>query len=167
MDIKGTRILILGGSGLVGLAAARELLPHRPASIVIAALSEEEAREGVEALAPSAGGTELVAEWGNLFVPAALKDASRSTLVEDAGARGMVLDDLFGPLGAEAVERNTLGEMILRHRPELVIDCVNTATGFAYQNVFRSVAEVRDAAARGELDVERVEKLLMTLYIPT
>jgi len=166
MDIKGTRILILGGSGLVGLAAARELLPHRPASIVIAALSEEEAREGVEALAPSAGGTELVAEWGNLFVPAALKDASRSTLVEDAGARGMVLDDLFGPLGAEAVERNTLGEMILRHRPELVIDCVNTATGFAYQNVFRSVAEVRDAAARGELDVERVEKLLMTLYIP-
>ncbi|HEY0093036.1 MAG TPA: hypothetical protein VGB96_01875, partial [Archangium sp.] len=134
MDIKGTRILILGGSGLVGLAAARELLPHRPAALVIAALTEGEAREGVEALRSSAGETELLAEWGNLFVPTGLKDAPRDALVNDAAARGAVLDGLYGPLGGEAVRANALGDLIFRHRPEIVIDCVNTATGFAYQN---------------------------------
>lgn len=166
MDIKGSRILILGGSGLVGLAAARELLPHRPAALVIAALTEGEAREGVEALAPEAGGTELLAEWGNLFVPAALKDASRETLVNDPAARGMVLDGLYGPLGDEAVRANALGDLVIRHRPEIVIDCVNTATGFAYQNVFQSAAGLREAAGRGEVDAERVERHLMTLYVP-
>lgn len=166
MDIKGTRILILGGSGLVGLAAARELLPHHPAALVIAALTEGEAREGVEALRSSAGGTELLAEWGNLFVPTALKDAPRDALVNDAEARGAVLDGLYGPLGGEAVRANALGDLIFRHRPEIVIDCVNTATGFAYQNVFQSASGLRDAAQRGEVDAEQVERHLLTLYLP-
>ena len=103
MDIQGSRILILGGSGLVGLAAARELLPHRPATLVIAALGEREAREGADSLRGAAGGTEILAEWGNLFVPTALKDAPRDALVNDAEARGAVLDGLYGPLGGEAV----------------------------------------------------------------
>lgn len=166
MDIKGSRILILGGSGLVGLAVARELFPHRPAALVIAALSEGEAREGVEVLRPDAGATELVAEWGNLFVPAALKDTPREALVNDPGARGQVLDGLYGPLGGEAVRANAMGDLIFRHRPEIVIDCVNTATGFAYQNVFQSVAGLREAARSGGADAERVEQHLLTLYLP-
>jgi NAD(P)-dependent dehydrogenase (short-subunit alcohol dehydrogenase family) len=166
MDIKGSRILILGGSGLVGLAVARELFPHRPAALVIAALSEGEAREGVEVLRADAGGTELVAEWGNLFVPTALKDAPREALVNDPAARGQVLDGLYGPLGGEAVRANALGDLIFRHRPEIVIDCVNTATGFAYQNVFQSAGALREAAHRGQVDAERVEQHLLTLYLP-
>jgi NAD(P)-dependent dehydrogenase (short-subunit alcohol dehydrogenase family) len=166
MDIKGSRILILGGSGLVGLAVARELFPHRPATVVIAALSEGEAREGVEVLRPDAGETELVAEWGNLFVPAALKDTPREALVNDPAARGQVLDGLYGPLGGEAVRANAMGDLIFRHRPEIVIDSVNTATGFAYQNVFQSVAGLRDAARSGGVDAERVEQHLLTLYLP-
>ncbi|HEX8358798.1 MAG TPA: hypothetical protein VF613_01670 [Longimicrobium sp.] len=166
MDIKGSRILILGGSGLVGLAVARELFPHRPAMLVIAALSEGEAREGVEVLRADAGGTELLAEWGNLFVPTALKDAPRDALVNDPAARGQVLDGLYGPLGGEAVRANALGDLIFRHRPEIVIDCVNTATGFAYQNVFQSAAGLREAAHAGQVDAERVEQHLLTLYLP-
>ncbi|HLL84072.1 MAG TPA: hypothetical protein VK420_15510 [Longimicrobium sp.] len=166
MDIKGSRILILGGSGLVGLAAARELLLHGPAAVVIAALTEGEARDGVEALRPDAGGAELLAEWGNLFVPAALKDAPRETLMNDAGARGQVLDGLYGSLGGEAVRANALGDLIFRHRPEIVIDCVNTATGFAYQNVFQSANGLRDAARREDVSGEMVERHLLTLYLP-
>ena len=166
MDITGTRILILGGSGLVGLAAARELLLHRPAAVVIAALTEGEARDGVETLRPDAAGTELLPEWGNLFVPAALKDAPREKLMNDADARGQVLDGLYGPLGGDAVRANALGDLIFRHRPEIVIDCVNTATGFAYQNVFQSVATLRDAARRDEVGGELVERHLLTLYLP-
>lgn len=166
MDIQGSRVLLLGGSGLVGLAIARELLPLQPESIVIAALSEDEARDGVAALQPTAGGTRLEAEWGNLFVPAELKDAPRGHLLEDAAARGLILEDLFGGLGEGVVRRSSLGDLVLRHRPTLVVDCVNTATGFAYQNVFSSAADLLRSAREGTVTTEQVERHLMTLYVP-
>lgn len=158
--------MILGGSGLVGMAIARQVLRLAPAQLVITALTEGEVREGVEALRPLAGDTVLESEWGNLFTPAAIKHVGRDTVLDDPDARGMMLDALFGPLGAEAVERDTLGEMILRHRPDIVVDCVNTATAFAYQNVFKSAAALRDAARRGPVDQETVEKHLMTITLP-
>jgi NAD(P)-dependent dehydrogenase (short-subunit alcohol dehydrogenase family) len=166
MDIQGTRVLILGGSGLVGMAVARDVLRLKPATLVISALTRSEAEEGVEALRPLAGDAILCAEWGNLFVPAALKDEGRDTLLDDPRARTAVLDDLFGSLGEDAVARSALGDLILRHRPDVVVDCINTATGFAYQNVFKSVNQLREAAREGVVDLERVEKHLMTLYIP-
>jgi hypothetical protein len=166
MEIQGSRVMILGGSGLVGLAIAREILPLRPAQLVIAALTEAEVREGLDALRPIAQGAELVGEWGNLFTPAALRHASRDTVLDDAGARGTLLDALFGPLGPAAVEADALGELILRHRPDVVVDCVNTATAFAYQNVFKSAASLREAARSGPVDAETIEKHLVTLTLP-
>ena len=50
MDIRGKNILMLGGSGLVGIAIARKLLPLRPARLAIAALRQDEAEEGVDTL---------------------------------------------------------------------------------------------------------------------
>ena len=43
MNIEDRTILLLGGSGLVGLAVARALLEHRPRKIVISALTQAEA----------------------------------------------------------------------------------------------------------------------------
>ncbi|HVH11910.1 MAG TPA: hypothetical protein VM759_02605, partial [Longimicrobium sp.] len=50
--------------------------------------------------------------------------------------------------------------------PHIIVDCVNTATAFAYQNVFKSAAGLREAARRGPVDLETVEKHLMTLAMP-
>ncbi len=166
MDIHGSRVLILGGSGLVGMAIARQVLAQEPATLVITALTENEVREGAEALRPLAKATELRTEWGNLFTPAALKTASRDQVLDDAATRGTLLDALFGPLGEEAVQNDSLGEMILRHRPHIVVDCVNTATAFAYQNVFKSAASLREAARKGPVDAETIEKHLVTLALP-
>jgi NAD(P)-dependent dehydrogenase (short-subunit alcohol dehydrogenase family) len=166
VDVRDSRIVILGGSGLVGMAIARELLPLKPALLVISALTEREAREGVEELAPLADGTELVPEWGNLFVPAWLKTAGRDTLLDDPEARGAMLDDLYGPLGEESLTRNALGELILRYRPDAVVDCVNTATAFAYQNVFKSAGNLREEARQGPVDLETVEKHLANISLP-
>lgn len=166
MDIRDSRVVILGGSGLVGMAIARELLPMKPALLVISALTRREAEEGAEELRPIAGETALVAEWGNLFAPLAFKDAGRDQLLDDPAARGAVLDELFGPLGHETLRRSALGDLVLRHRPGVVIDCVNTATGFAYQNVFKSASSLRASAAEGPVGVEAVEKHLTTLTLP-
>lgn len=169
MEIRGRIVVILGGSGLVGTAVARRILAHAPKAVVISALKQEEAEGAIadlqaEGIVPE--GTELIAEWGDLFLPEALRDRARAEVLADPATRARILDDLYGELSDDVVERSTLGSLILRHRPEIVVDCVNTATVFAYQNVFRSAASLREAAARGEADLEAVEGHLATLYLP-
>ena len=159
--------MILGGSGLVGLAIARALLPLRPAQLVLSALTEREANDALAELQPHVrDGVELVGEWGNLFVPRALSGASRDQLLDVRENRATLVDDLFGAWGDHTVENNALGDLILRHRPEIVIDCVNTATGFAYQNVFESAANLRELAVKGSVSLELVEKHLTSLTLP-
>lgn len=168
MDIRGARVLILGGSGLVGTAIAREMLPLRPALLVISGLTRAEVEESLGALrgAAEAAGVTLAGEWGDIFVAESLKDRRRGESLGDTDARRLLLDDLFGPLDGAMVERSALGAMLLRHRPEVVVDCINTATVFAYQNVFASASELLQKARAGEADVESVERHLATLYLP-
>lgn len=161
--------MILGGSGLVGLAVARRLLRHEPALLVVSSLTRPEAEAAVQGLRGEGvvpEGVRLEAEWGDLFVPAALKDRPRSEVVADAEARAMLLDDLFGELTEAVLTRSTLGALLTRHRPDIVIDCVNTATAFAYQNVFESALSLRAASHTAPVDAEAVERHLTTLYLP-
>jgi NAD(P)-dependent dehydrogenase (short-subunit alcohol dehydrogenase family) len=169
MDITGKRVLILGGSGLVGMAVARELLPHRPTRLVVCGLTEAEAHAAVEELADDVErdeATELVAAWGDLFLPESMKDRRRADVLGDADARGRMLDDLFGELTDDVIRRNALASLLDTHRPDAVVDCVNTATAFAYLNVFDSASRLRQEAARGEASLEHVEQHLATLYLP-
>lgn len=168
MDIRGSRVLILGGSGLVGMAIARELFPFEPSSIVISGLTREEAETGVDELREEADdhGVELAAEWGDLFVPEALKDRRRGDILADPEARALLLDELYEDAEEGAVERSALGALLLRRRPEVIVDCVNTATVFAYQNVFASARGIRRRAKAGDADQDAVETHLATLYLP-
>ncbi|HEX2189724.1 MAG TPA: hypothetical protein VHG51_12535 [Longimicrobiaceae bacterium] len=168
MEIRGSRILLLGGSGLVGTALARQLLPLKPALVVISGLTRDEAEEAVEELRrdPDAEGVELAAEWGDIFLPHDLRDRHRRDILADPEARGRILDDLLGPLSEEMIERSALGRVIARHRPEVIVDTINTATAFAYQNAFDSAAELRERARAGSVDLEAVEQHLATMYLP-
>lgn len=168
MQIKGARVLILGGSGLVGMAAARELLPHKPARLVIAGLTRAEAEAGVAGLRSErpAREAQIVAEWGDMFVPDSLKELRRSEVVASAAHRAALLDSLYGPLDDAAIEGSAFGALLLRHEPQIIVDCVNTATVFAYQNVFASVASLHQRAREGTADLEAVEQHLATLYLP-
>lgn len=168
MDIRGSRILLLGGSGLVGMALARQLLPLKPARVVISGLTQEEAEGGVAELQrdPDAEGVEIVPEWGDIFLPHDLKDRRRREIVGDPEARARILDDLLGPLSEEVIERSALGRIISRHRPEVIVDTINTATAFAYQNAFDSATALREKARGGAVDLDAVETHLATMYLP-
>jgi NAD(P)-dependent dehydrogenase (short-subunit alcohol dehydrogenase family) len=168
MDIGGSRVLILGGSGLVGLAIARQVLPLAPRALILSGLTRPEAEAAVQELAsePAAEGVELIAEWGDIFLPDALKERPRAELLADAEARAILLDDLYGAPTPDAVERSALGAMLLRQQPDVVVDCINTATVFAYQNVFASASRMLQQARSGELDAPAVEGHLATLYLP-
>lgn len=166
MEIRGRNVLILGGSGLVGMAVARELLPHGPASITLSSLRRAEADEAVATLRAEAGDVRIEPAWGDVFVPDAVKDRGRADVLADAASRATLIDDLFGELNEDVVERSALGALLLRARPDIIVDCINTATAFAYQNVFRSAETLRSAARAGQIDVESVERHLATLYLP-
>jgi NAD(P)-dependent dehydrogenase (short-subunit alcohol dehydrogenase family) len=169
MDIEGRDVLILGGGGLVGMAVARELMAYRPGRLVISALTRAEAENAVEELSQDGAldrATELQAEWGDLFLPDELRERPRVDVLSDPAARSLLLDDLYGELTSTTVERSAFGALLLRTRPAVVVDCINTATAFAYQNLFDVAARIRAQCASGAVDATDVEGLLATMYMP-
>jgi hypothetical protein len=136
--------LILGGAGLVGLQVCRHIVMRlNPRRIVVASLREHEAVEACAALEAEFGDRiAFVPEWGNLFVPTELRDASRGAMMASPAIRGQLLEALYDNF-EDAYSQNHLVMMIRRHRPEVIVDCVNTATGISYQDVFDGAAKVR------------------------
>src|SRR5919106_709259 len=169
MEIRGRQVLLLGGSGLCGMAVARELAAHEPELVVVTGLTQAEAENAVaELLAEQifSARTKLQAEWGDMFVPYALKDRTRREILEHAGERGDLIDDLFGELTDDVVKRSALGSLLLKYGPDIVVDSVNTATAFAYQNIFDAATAIRAQAITGSVPGDDVERLLATLYLP-
>ncbi|CAN5889300.1 hypothetical protein BH20GEM1_BH20GEM1_02200 [soil metagenome] len=175
MDLKDKKVLILGGWGLVGSAIARILVPEEPAEIVVHSLSRREAEEATAALEtafPDAS-TRFVAAWGNVFVRESFKDHGRSDLLEQRETRRAIIEDTMHELTDEILEQATLYRLFERHRPDIVVDCINTATAFAYQDVFYSVRRIQKAVAdvdAGGSDIQAlrdaIESHLTTLSLP-
>ncbi len=166
MELQDTTIMILGGSGLVGHAVARRMLERRPKAIVIVALTERETAQASAALAPHAGATAIVTEYGNVYLPATLARADRAHLTDSAENRRLLIDDLYGDLSEETIARSHLVQLLSRYRPAAVVDCINTATAFAYQDVYRSARSLHALATRGAADLAAVEKHLLTEPMP-
>ncbi len=168
MEIRNTRVLILGGSGLVGMAIARGMLRRQPARLTVTALTKDETEEGYAELQQLAGEeTEIARAWGDLMVASEFKDEPRRELVEDQQKRNRLLDDIYGPFDRQRLERSFLYQLLVREKPDIVVDCVNTATAIAYQDVFSSVEQVRGALAQGDYDCrDIVERHLTILYMP-
>jgi NAD(P)-dependent dehydrogenase (short-subunit alcohol dehydrogenase family) len=175
MDLKEKKVLILGGWGLVGSAIARVLVPEQPAEIVVHSLQRQEAEEAVAAIAagfPNAS-TRIVPAWGNVFVRESLKDHDRAGLLKDRETRRAIIEDTMDELSDEILEQAFLYRLLAEHRPDVVIDCINTATAFAYQDVFYSVRRIQAAVAdvdAGAADAEAlrdaIEGHLTTLSLP-
>lgn len=136
--------LILGGAGLVGLQVCRQILLNlKPRRIVVASLLESEAVAACARLEREFGdAVAFVPAWGNLFVPREMANTPRGQILSDAALREKLLNALYDDYEA-AYRQNHLVSLIRTHRPEVIVDCVNTATGFSYQDVFDGAAKVR------------------------
>lgn len=174
MDIQGKSIVVLGGWGLVGSAVCRKLMEYEPRQIVVTSLREHEAREAVAKLYeeyPDAGADRFVPWWGNIFVRSEFKDLPREEILTDSEKRSLYIHDVLDELNDDILQASALYEVISRFKPDILVDCINSATGIAYQNVFQVAREVMkemDAARRGEEHnlEDTVESLLGTLYVP-
>jgi NAD(P)-dependent dehydrogenase (short-subunit alcohol dehydrogenase family) len=166
MELRDSSALILGGTGLVGLAVARRLLDHAPKRIAIAGLQRHDAEEAVRALAPHAGQAELLPLWGNIFHPAALAERTRDEILADPAARRQLVEEYLAPASARSLDQSLLHQWLTTQRPALVVDCVNTATAVAYQDGHASALRLLAAADAGKVDREAVERHLLTLPLP-
>ncbi|MFN2420073.1 MAG: short-chain dehydrogenase [Gemmatimonadota bacterium] len=174
MNLQDRTILILGGWGLVGSAIARALVTRGPRAIIIHSLRREEAEEAVAALAdrfPDA--VDFLPAWGNIFVRAELKDRSRTELLRERATRGAIVADIMEELSERIVQSAFLYRLLVEHHPDVVVDCINTATAFAYQDVFysvrrvlKTVADVDTGEARADALRDVIENHLMNLPLP-
>jgi hypothetical protein len=135
--------MILGGAGLVGTQISYQLARElRPEKIVIASLYQKEVREHARELRKEFPSIEIPEVWGNLFVRTEFAREDRSDLIQSPGRRRSLYEDLFGPMD-EAYERSMLVEAMRAHKPDVLIDCVNTASGISYQDVYTTSIEVQ------------------------
>ncbi|MCX6641486.1 MAG: short-chain dehydrogenase [bacterium] len=173
MDLKGKNVLVLGGWGLVGASICRRLFPEQPRQIIVASLLKEEAEEACRIFSKEAPHIEFTPEWGDIFVRSEYKELHREIILCDAVKRRRLMLDCVEKLSEEILTVSTLYKLVENHQPHLIIDCVNSATGLAYQDTFTGSARVLnelDAARQQDkltdsLQAE-IERLLSCLSIP-
>ena len=176
--MRDETFLLLGGAGLVGAQVARRIIADlEPTQVVIASLIEETATRTVEDLRsvfPDSP-TRIIAEWGDVFLREAFSRRQRDDLLEDAAAREGIFADLLGPLD-EAYQRSSLARLLLQYRPDVIVDCINTATAISYQDVYttsiiakQTISErpsEHDAAELRDRTEHDVEALILSQAVP-
>lgn len=153
--------LLLGGAGLVGTQVARAVARETAArKIVIASLYQREVREALAARKKEFCELEWVGVWGDVFLRDELQHERRSDLLTSPGRRAALYEDLLGDLDA-AYERSRLVQLIREHRPNVIVDSINTATAISYQDVYAA-----SVLARQKMDAlfQEVEALTRTVH---
>ncbi len=172
MEITNKTILVLGGWGLVGSAICHKLIQEKPKRIILTSLKETEAKDAVAHLRkeyPHVSKNFFVPWWGNIFHRYEFKDKTREEILANPKTRAMYIDDILEDLTQPILERSTLYKLLLQYKPDVVIDCINSATAIAYQDIFQVARNVLKQFKNGEnfsSQKESVEKLLATLYTP-
>jgi KR domain-containing protein len=166
MDIAGKSVLILGGYGLVGQAVARRLIREGPREIILLSLRKDEADEAVAAVREEAGHIRVAPAWGDVFTLTDVKDAPRKDIYEDPKQRARLIQSVITPLTEAAASQYYLHELITTKRPDIIVDAVNTATGIAYQDIYKTSGQAWGALQSGAPLQEHLEMLLMTDYVP-
>jgi hypothetical protein len=172
MDIQNKKVLILGGWGLVGSATARKIVEGNPKQVILTSLKENEAKDVCNILNKECKKKNLfVPYWGNIFIRYAFKDLDRKAILNDKDKRRIVIHDMVDELDEKMLKESTLFQMLKKFQPDIIIDCINTATGIAYQNIYGSYNEVLDITENSkEKDfdklVDSAEKLICTSYVP-
>ncbi len=165
--------MVWGGWGLVGSAICRRLMIENPHTIIVASLRRQEAQSACQIYAQEAPHIQFLPEWGDVFVRHEFRETSRAELLADPKSRRRLMLDCIEKLSDEILKESTIYKLLEAHKPNLIIDCVNSATGLAYQDSFtgssRVLRELDAARETGQLtdDLQtEIERFLSCLVIP-
>ena len=172
MDIQGKKVLVLGGWGLVGNAIIRKIIKKNPKQVIVTSLKQSEAEEACERLRkenPHLPEDYFIPWWGNIFVRNEFKDLDRYEILNDSEKRETLLSDIMDELNDEILKASSLYNLLMEHKPEILIDAINSATGIAYQDVYTSYRNIKKLISSNpdkEEVIKATEQLLCTLYVP-
>ncbi|MDX1601392.1 MAG: hypothetical protein R3191_07775 [Anaerolineales bacterium] len=182
MEIQGKRVLVLGGYGLVGTAVCREMMQYQPSELVVSSLRRDQAIKAVDRLRsefPDAP-TRFIPAWGDVLLRSEWQESDpdvhpRVAVLADTQRRRQLVSDILDELDEDILRASLLYQQITGEFPGLdgepanvVVDCVNTATAVAYQNVFKSARRLEQRIS-DELETDwplEFERLLTSLYVP-
>lgn len=150
MDVAKSRILVLGGAGLVGMAISRRLLLHHPQEIIITARTEQELTPSLRELQSISGETTFTGRFGNIFSRRDYKDLGRDAIMQDSAIRRRLVLDTVEPLNDEICHASELYQLLGEVCPDVVVDCINTATALAYQSTTEESRRLLDRLSAGE-----------------
>lgn len=145
MELRGKTALVLGGAGLVGQAICRQLIEEGIETLFVASLTVAQSDDcivGLKRLFPKAN-TRYTALSGDIFAPADLKDIPRTKRQNDPTARTRLVDALLSPLSDELLAESTLYQWCQEFHPQIIVDCVNSATSIAYSDSFSAAHRLR------------------------
>ncbi|MGH2521526.1 MAG: hypothetical protein ACRDH2_03385, partial [Anaerolineales bacterium] len=154
--------LVLGGGGMIGAQVVRQVARNlAPRRIIVASLYQQEVREAIGQFEREFPAVHFVGFWGDVFLRTKWntrdrrRQMTRARLLESAERRAALYADLFGDLDA-AYRHSQLVQLILEHRPEVVVDSINTATAISYQDVYTAsvVAKKQFEALAARLKAE-------------
>lgn len=171
MDIQNKKVLILGGWGLVGSAIARRIMEGKPKQVVLTSLMKNEAEQACKELNKEFRKRNLfVPAWGNIFVRDEYKDMARELYMDDDKKRAVVINDIVNELDDKILKASSLYKMLDKFKPDIIIDCINTATAIAYQNIYKSYYDVLKITSdkKKDFDALRIasEKMICSSYVP-
>jgi hypothetical protein len=160
-------LLILGGAGMVGVQVAREAARElKPSRIVIASLRQEEVDDVVALLRAEIDGIEFAGAAGDIFLPQSLQGLNRRDIISNRETYDQLFDEIFS---REAdYTKSALFRLVNDVRPDVIVDCINTATAISYLDEFeasRKVKSLLDAigARSGSVDVAELQPLIASV----
>ena len=170
-------LLILGGAGMVGMQVAREAARELKLSrIIIASLRQNEVDDVVASLREDVKDVEILGAAGDIFLPQSLQGIDRRDILRNAGTYDQLFNEIFSR--DADYTKSALFQLIDEHRPDVIVDCINTATAISYLDEFEASRKVKTmldaissksgAVDRGELQplLDAVKELLVVQGVP-
>ncbi len=171
MDILNKKVLILGGWGLVGSAIARKITEGKPKQIIITSLFRNDAEQICREFNKEYRKKNLfVPAWGNVFVREEFKDMDMEEYLKDDKKRAKYINDIVNELDDRMLKESAMYKLLEKFKPDIIIDCINTATAIAYLNIYKSFYDLLKVANSKERNFDKLkeyaERMICSTYVP-
>jgi len=131
-NLSRKTILVLG-AGHIGEACIFKFIEHGAKKIILHTLTEKEAKDVFNKVEPHARGkTELLKSWGDILLPYSLVKKTSQKIMSSQEDILCLLEFNFAPLSNELLERSFFYTLIKKHKPDIIVDTINTATVVGY-----------------------------------
>ena len=132
--------------------------------------------DAVTILSRETEGIEYIGAAADIFLPESLQGKDRASIIASRDDFDVLFAESFSPDGEYS--GSAFFKLIERHQPDVIVDCINTATAISYQDVFTvsrrtkmlldSLEEREGAVDAAELQplIHSVRELLVAQGVP-